>query len=150
LESSQIVNQISETDPKDIQQNAANQINLLTKYYENGLSQAKASFNWAITMAIVGFIGYITAIILFINNIDKTGALVSTIGASLTQFLAGSLFWIYQKTLTQLNNYNSQMNNIQNYLLANSFIESLEGNAKELARMDLIKRVANISENNKL
>lgn len=146
LDSNQIASQISATDPKDIQQNAANQITLLAKYYENGLAQAKTSFAWAIAMTIISIIGFIVAVILFINSSDKTGTLIAAIGGALNQLLAGTLFFLYQKTLAQLSHYNQQMSKVQNYLLANSFIEALQGEKKEQARLDLIKSIAAISD----
>ena len=143
LDTDQIVNQISQTDPKDVQQNAANQITVPAKYYENGLSQAKTSFNWAIAITIFSIISFIVAVLLFMNNADKTGTVIAGLGGALTQLIAGTLLFIYRRTLIQLDNYTEQMSKVQNYLLANSFVESLDGEAKEQARMELIKTVAN-------
>jgi hypothetical protein len=145
LEIEQIANQISQTDPKDVQQNAANQISVLSKYYESGLSQAKVSFNWAIGMIIFSILSFIIAVFLFINNTDKTGTLIAGVGGALTQLIANTLLSIYKQTHTQVNNYIQQMNRIQDYLLANSFIESLDGEEKQKARYELIK---SISSNN--
>ncbi len=148
LDTDQIANQISQTDPKDVQQNAANQITVLAKYYENGLLQAKASFNWAIAITIFSILSFIVAVLLFMNNTDKTGTIIATVGGTLTQLIAGTLLFIYRRTLMQLDNYTQQMNRIQNYLLANSFIESLDGDEKQRARVDLIKTVATGSNSN--
>lgn len=145
LDTDQIVTQISQTDPKDVQQNAANQITVLAKYYENGLSQAKASFSWAIAITIFSILSFIVAALLFVNNTDKTGTVIAAVGGALTQLIAGTLLFIYRRTLIQLDNYTAQMSKVQNYLLANSFAESLEGEAKEQARIELIKTVANSS-----
>lgn len=142
LEISQIASQISETDPKDIQQNAANQIGLLTKYYENGLLQAKSSFNWAIGITVLSVLAFIVITLLFGKNADKTIVWITAISSGLAELIAGTLLIIYQKTLSQLNNYNHQMSKIQDFLLANSFIESLSQDAQDSARLELIRSLA--------
>ena len=147
LESTQIINQISETDPKDIQQNAANQIGLLRRYYESGLAQAKSSFNWAIGITVLSILAFIGIVILFGKNEDKTIIWATAIASGLTELIAGTLLLIYQKTLLQLNNYNRQMSKIQDYLLANSFIESLSENARDNARLELIRSITPTQNN---
>lgn len=142
MEISQIASQISETDPKDIQQNAANQIGLLTKYYENGLLQAKSSFNWAIGITVLSVLAFIVITLLFGKNADKTIVWITAISSGLAELIAGTLLIIYQKTLSQLNNYNHQMSKIQDFLLANSFIESLSQDAQDSARLELIRSLA--------
>lgn len=142
LESAQIVKEISETDPKDIQQNAANQLNLLTRYYESGLAQAKNSFNWAIGITVFCVLSFLTVVFIFGQNEDKTIIWLSAFASGIAEIIAGTLLVIYRQSLSQLNNYNQQMSKIQNYLLANSFIESLSNEAKDNARLELIKSVA--------
>jgi len=147
VEVAEIVHQISETDPKDIQQNAANQIELLRKYYESGLSQAKSSFNWAIGITVFSIVAFIVSILYFGLNQDKTVIWVSAVASGLTELIAGTLLLIYQKTLAQLNNYNQQMSKIQDHLLANSFIESLSEDVRDRARLELIKSITGEKSN---
>jgi hypothetical protein len=152
LESAQIVREISETDPKDIQQNAANQLNLLTRYYESGLAQAKNSFNWAVGITVFCVLSFLAVVFIFGQNEDKTIVWLSALASGIAEIIAGTLLVIYKQSLLQLNNYNHQMSKIQNYLLANSFIESLSDEAKDNARLELIKSVAigqtNLTNNN--
>ncbi len=139
---SQIVSEISETDPSDIQKNAAIQISLLNSYYENGLAQARNSFNWAIGITAFCIISFVIIILIYGQYEDKTIVWASTIATCITELIAGVLLVIYRQSLSQLNNYNQQMAKIQNYLLANSFIESLSGEDKSNARVDLIRSIS--------
>lgn len=142
LERTQILTEISQTDPKDIQQNAANQLHLLTRYYESGLAQAKNSFNWAIGITVFCVLSFLTIVIIFGQNEDKTIIWLSAFASGIAEIIAGTLLAIYKQSLSQLNNYNQQMSKIQNYLLANSFIESLSNETKDTARLELIKSIS--------
>jgi hypothetical protein len=144
LDAAIIANQISGTDPSDVQQNAANQIKLLAQYHESGLQQAKTSFNWAIVISLAGFPFLVLAgYYLLTNQSGNLTSIVSSIGSVLVEFMAGTLFYLYNQTRKQLTYYHQQMNQIQRFLLANSVAESLEQPAKENARMELIKTIAN-------
>jgi len=129
LDTSSIVARISETDPGDIQQNAANQIKLLEKYHEDGLQQAKTSFRWALILSIFSLICLVVSIcyLLFISPGVNVVNILTTISSVLAQFLAATQFVLYNQTRKQLTYYHQQMNQIQKFLLANSVAESLNG-----------------------
>lgn len=148
FDSNLIANQISGTDPSDIQQNAANQIKLLSKYHENGLQQAKTSFNWAIALSLAGFPFLLFAIYyIVVNKTDSATSIISAIASSVVELIAGTLFYLYNQTRKQLTYYHKQMNQTQRFLLANSVAESLDGAAKENARIELIKTIASSEPN---
>ncbi|MFZ5858291.1 MAG: TRADD-N-associated membrane domain-containing protein [Chloroflexota bacterium] len=138
-----IANQISGTDPSDIQQNAANQIKLLAQYHESGLQQAKTSFSWALILSLAGFPFLLVAVYyLVVNKSESPTSIISAIGSVLVEFVAGTLFYLYNQTRKQLTYYHQQMNQIQRFLLANSVAESLDQPAKENARLELIRTIA--------
>jgi hypothetical protein len=143
LDANIIAKQISETDPSNVQQNAANQIKLLSQYHENGLQQAKTSFNWALGISIAGFPFLLLAIYyLFTNQTQNPIGIISAIASALVQLIAGTLLYLYNQTRKQLTYYHKQMNQTQKFLLANSVAESLDQPAKEKARLELINIIA--------
>ena len=146
-----IASQISGTDPSDVQQNAANQIKLLAKYHESGLQQARTSFNWAIALSLLGFPLLIFAFYyLLTNQSENPTSFISAMASVLVEFIAGTLFYLYNQTRKQLTYYHQQMNQIQRFLLANSVAESLENPAKEASRIELIRAIAAIDVINDL
>ncbi|MCI0643741.1 MAG: hypothetical protein L0346_02490 [Chloroflexi bacterium] len=139
-----IADQISETDPSDIQRNAANQIKLLEKYYEDGLKQAKTSFNWALVITSISLLCLIIALYFLIStNASSFVSILTAIGSILTQFIAATIFYLYDQTRKQLTYYHQQMNQIQRFLLANSLIESLlDSDSRDKTRIELVKLIA--------
>lgn len=147
LDTSSIVNRISETDPSDIQQNAANQIKLLEKYHEDGLKQAKTSFIWALILSILSLLCLmVTLYLLIISDSPNVINILTAVGTIFSQFLAGTQFYLYNQSRKQLTYYHQQMNQIQKFLLANSVAESLEGEAKEKSRTELVRLIATMDQ----
>lgn len=148
----EIADQISETDPSDVQQNASNQIKLLKNYYEDGRKQANISFWAALIIAIVGVLCLIVAIGFFILTNSSTIGILTTAGSIFTEVIAGTIFYLYNQARKQLIFYHEQINQNQKFLLANSLVESLDAGAKDEARKELIRQISatNITDNNQL
>ena len=144
-----IADHISKTDPGDIQGNAANQIQLLNKYHEHGLEQAKTSFKWAIIFNLIGLVCLVIALFFLIyTRAESIISIITAVGSVTTEFIAGSILYIYNQTRKQLTYYHQQMNQTQRFLLANSLIESLPDDAKVKIRIELVKVIASSEPKN--
>lgn len=139
------VERLSKADPKDVQEIAASQIQLLTSYYEISLDQARRSFLWALVAAGVGLIFFLAAIGFLLFYQQSQGiATASIISGSLIEVISAINFYLYGKTSAQFAEFHTRLGHTQRYLLANSLCESLEGEFKQQARADLVKVIGGI------
>lgn len=138
-----IIEELSETDPKDIQKIAATQIQLLKVYYEDVLTQSNTSFYWAIFATVFGLLCLVATIgyLISIGSADIV-SIITAISSVLSQFIAGAQFYLYGQARKQLAYFHEQLNQTQRFLLANSVCEALEGEAKEKTRMELVRQIA--------
>jgi len=139
-----IINELSETQPGDIQRIAASQIKLLDSYYNAVLEQAKMSFRWALIAAGVGLAFFLGAIVFLLNAQNQPIATASIIGGAIVEVISGINFFLYGKTTTQLAYFHQRLDQTQRFLLANSICESLQGDTKEKARAELVGVIATL------
>ncbi len=143
-----IVSQLSEADPGDIQKIAASQISLLINYYQDVLGQAKTSFWSAIISEVVGLLCLIgTLVFLLITRSPIIVPIFTGVSGVIAQFIAALQFFLFGETRKQLAYFHHQLNQTQRFLLANSVCESLEGEAKQVARTELVKVIASLESN---
>jgi hypothetical protein len=141
------VAQIAEASPGDVQQIAAAQIQLLASYYEDGLAQARRSFNWALVAAGVGLAFFLAAVTFLLITqsaaVAVPVAVVSAVGGALVEVVAGINFFLYSKTTAQLATFHQHLDLTQRFLLANNICETLEGETRQTVRASLINTIAN-------
>lgn len=141
----ELVDAISQADPSNIQQVAATQLALSNRYYENVLSQAKRSFNAAVVAAVVGLAFFLAAVLFSIISRQLAGPLVSLIGGTVVEVVAGLNFWLYARTAIQLNAFHLRLERMQRFLVANSVAASLTGDNRESALAELVKVISIVS-----
>jgi len=139
-----IINQLSETEPGDILKIAASQIKLLDSYYNAVLTQATMSFRWALIAAGIGLAFFLGAIAFLLNAQNQSIAAASIIGGEIVEVISGINFFLYGKTTTQLAYFHQRLDQTQRFLLANSICESLQGDAKQEARAELVTVIATL------
>jgi hypothetical protein len=138
------VERLSKASPKNVQEIAASQIQLLNSYYDLILDQARRSFRWALIAAGVGLIFLLGAVGLLLLCEIKNIAVFSLIGGSIVEVISGVNFYLYGKTSSQLANFHTRLDLTQRFLLANSLSECLEGEYKQKARSELIRAIVGL------
>lgn len=136
---------LAEAKSDDVKEIAASQLELLSRFYDLSLSQARRSFRWALIASVVGFLFLLAAIVFLINEQSPNLATASLIGGAMIEFIAGVNFVLYGKTLSQLTLFQGRLENTQRFLLANSLCESLDGHVKHYTRARLIGALAGIT-----
>lgn len=132
---------ISKADPKDVQQIAASQIELLNAYYTAALEQSKRSFFWALVGAAVGLGLFSVAVA--VSLLGRIGvAVIPLISGAIVEVISGGLFYLYGKTSAQLSAFHTRLDVLQRYLLANSMCESLSEAERDKARAALIGEIS--------
>lgn len=92
----------------------------MKEYYRISKNQAKAAFNWAIAICILGILILAFAIASpFIPVFSSHNVLIpilSTIGGTIVELFAGTILLVYKHTLSQMNLYHEALADYQHYL----------------------------------
>ncbi len=140
------LDRLSKADPKDVQEIAASQIELLTSFYTLALSQAGRSFKWALGAGIAGVVVILLSLaVLFTRPLGELAAvssIIAAVGGVIVEVISGLLFYLYGKTSTQLADFHIRLDRTQRYLLANSMCEGLDGDYKQQSRQELVRTIA--------
>lgn len=142
------IERLSKADPANVQQIAASQIELLSNYHQEVLSQAKKSFFWALIAAVAGFSFFLLTLFFIARPQQEEKselALVSTVGGVLIEVISAINFYLYGKASLQMADFQKRLDRTQRFLLANSICESLEGDSKQQARSELIRVIAGLT-----
>lgn len=121
----------------------------VNQYYDNVLEQSKNSFKIALIFAVVGTSLFLVTFSLFIifsllsERIEYSSviAAIGAIGGTLIEVISGIAFVLYARTSNQLKSFHISLNRTQQFLLANSICENLDGREKQLARANLIDKL---------
>jgi hypothetical protein len=141
------VDRLSKTSPGDIQGIAGSQIELLSSYYDAVLGQAKESFRWALIAAGTGLAFFLAAVAFLLTDKSQNVAYISLISGGIIEAISGINFYLYRTTSVQLAEFHTRLDRTQRFLLANSLCETLEGDFRQNARLELIRTIAGIEVN---
>jgi len=138
------LDRLSKAKLGDVQEIVASQLELMTVYHNVVLDQARESFRWALIAAGVGLLFFVSAVGFILYRQPQNAAFISLISGGLIEVISAINFYLYGKTSAQLVNFQSRLDTTQRFLLANSICESLEGESKEKARSELVRKIARI------
>lgn len=127
-------NEASQASPKNIQQVAASQLELLSRYYNSVLLQVRTSFRWAITAAITGLLFFLAAISFLLLVKETNVSYISLISGALLEGISAINFYLYGRATNQLTTYQERVNEIQRYLLGiEKLTEADPGDIQQIA-----------------
>jgi hypothetical protein len=138
------IDRLAKADPKDVQEIAASQLQLMTGYHKVVVSQASRCFFWALAGAGIGLVFLALAALYSIATGNAVAAMVPFLCGSVVAAVAGLLFHLYGRTAAELSDFHDRLESVQRNLLANSICEGLSGDKKEQTRADLARKIANI------
>jgi MFS family permease len=110
-------------------------LNQLTEYYTINKSQARNSFTASLAAVVLGFITLVAAYFLALRS--RQVATVTALSGILLQFLGGAYFYLYNKSLQQLNFFYGELVKLQDTMLAIKLCDEL-GEGKDRVREGLI------------
>ena len=103
-------------------------LNQITEYYTINKSQARNSFTFSVFAMVSGFVTLIGGIWIFYlketPNINMT--VITGISSVLIEFVGGAYFYLYNKSLKQLNFFYEKLVKMQDTMLAIQLTESLD------------------------
>lgn len=119
-EREKIQERLAESPKPDVMDTIQLNLNQLSEYYAINKSQARSSFRFSVFAVVTGFITLIIGIWIFYFKEDKNieMAIISGIAGSLSQFIGGAYFFLYRKSLEQLNFFFNQLVKMQDTMLS--------------------------------
>lgn len=140
------IDRIGKSDPANVQQIAASQLKLLAGYHQIALAQSLRSFFWALVGSGLGLSFFIAAVALaLITETAPTAIRLLFLSGAIVEVVAGIVFVLYGKTMSQLSSFDSRLEVLQRYILANSLCERLDGEERNKARAALIEEISRAS-----
>ena len=95
-------------------------LNQLTEYYAINKGQARSSFGFSVFAVVIGLATIVGGIWIFYfsNTPNVQLATISSIAGVLVEFIGGAYFYLYRKSLIQLNLYFRELVNMQDTMLS--------------------------------
>jgi hypothetical protein len=122
-----IQKRLAEKPKPDVLDTIQLSLNQLTEYYAINKSQARNSFSFSVFAVIVGLATLIGGIWFFYltekQNIQL--ATISGIAGVLIQFIGGAYFYLYRRSLDQLNYFFNQLVKMQDTMLSIRLCEQI-------------------------
>lgn len=109
-----------------------------SKNYRLVHTQADKSFWTTLAVSVGGFVLIGLGIYFGSQDTTKAAAYVGAICGSITEFIAGVFFYLYNKTITQLREYHKSLVSLQNVLLCLQLVQQVEDVKK---RNDMLSKV---------
>jgi hypothetical protein len=124
---------IKEKSKEDVTDIIQTELNQLTQYYIINKSQAKNSFYFSVFISLIGTFTLIGGIWLFYlrPSPNLPFAALTSISGVMLQFIGGSFFILYRKSIEQVNNFFSQLIITQDTALAIQLTKELHGEEKQ-------------------
>jgi protein-S-isoprenylcysteine O-methyltransferase Ste14 len=115
-------------------------LNQLDEYYTINKTQARNSFYTSLFLIFLGFFTITVAIVISLSNpsLNIGIPVISGISGVLLQFIGGANFFIYSKTLEQVNRFYNNLIKTQDTMLAIELCRQIDDEKK---RRNLIERV---------
>jgi hypothetical protein len=102
-------------------------LNQLNEYYTINKNQAKSSFRFSVFAIVIGLITIITGIWLQYLDIAKIEiSYITSISGLILEFIGGAYFFIYKKSLEQVNFFFGQLIKIQDTMLSINLANNIE------------------------
>lgn len=122
-----------QAEPEDIIDAVKSNLGQLIEYYVINKGQAKSSFRASASAICVGFLTIILGVWLSYsgNLIDNSAVYLSVLAGVILQFVGGAYFYLYNRSLIQLNFFFTRLALLQDTLLAIRLTDSIpEGQEK--------------------
>lgn len=115
-------------------------LNQLTEYYTINKSQARNSYRWSVFGMVVGLATLLFGLwlVFFQENPEINIAIISGISGVLIEFLSATNFYIYKKSIKQLNYFFEELIKMQDTMLAIDLCDGLDDKTKKLELKEFI------------
>jgi hypothetical protein len=131
-ERKEITQKIEKEKEPDIFHTIQLSLNQLNEYYTINKGQARSSFQFSIFSIVIGLITILTGIwIVYIGHSGIQVAFISGASGLLLEFIGGAYFFMYKKSLEQVNFFFVQLIKIQDTMLAINLAKNIVNEPKK-------------------
>ena len=117
------------------------------EYFKISLKHAKKSFVFSIVACALGLLLLCFAVALAAIQRDIKAAIVPAIGATVTNFIAATVFWVHNKSAKQLNRYYDSLHEIAVFYSSMNVVEMIsDEEKKDAAYNKIIDELFNIQK----
>ncbi|HTK06141.1 MAG TPA: hypothetical protein VL485_03150 [Ktedonobacteraceae bacterium] len=138
----QIQHKFKVAEINDIKETLALQLEMNTQYHKDILFRVNLSFIFALIFAGIGILLFFSIVIFMVFGLSSniTTTVVSVVAGTFVQVLSGVSFYLYNRESDRLQTFHKSLERLQNYMLANSICQGLEGidKAHTCSRLSLI------------
>ena len=140
------IDRLAKADPRDVQEVAASQLQLMMACHRIDVTQARRCFFWALVAAGMGLLLFLflVAALAGIATGNAAAAFVLVLSGCAMEVVAGLLFSLYGRSAVEARDFHGRLEAVQRNIMANSICEGLSGDRKEQTRAELARKVANI------
>jgi hypothetical protein len=112
----------------------------LKGYYTISKRQANRAFSATLIICVLVFVVFVSGIAA--NVFAKQNVLVyTTLSGSIIEIISGLFFWLYKKTIAQLNLYHERLGATEKYLIAMQLAEKVSSDKKDETYRYLIESI---------
>lgn len=139
VERVQITKKIEEDKEPDIFHTIQLSLNQLNEYYTINKGQAKSSFQFSLFAIIIGLLTILIGIWLYyLGNSNIQLGYITGISGILLEFIGGAYFFMYKKSLEQVNFFFGQLIKIQDTMLSINLAKNIEDKVKKTEMLEKI------------
>jgi hypothetical protein len=138
------IDRLAKADPRDVQEVAASQLQLMIACHRIDLTQARRCFFWALVAAGAGLLLFVLAALSGIVGGSAAAAFALVLSGFGMEAVAALLFSLYGRSAAESRDFHVRLETVQRHIIANSICEGLHGDKKEQTRAELARKIANI------
>lgn len=113
-----------ENKKNDVLSMMIDNVSELREYYIISKQQARKSFSAALFICFFGIFIYLLGIIAYMA-FDKNISVISVIGGTVVEIIAGLFFWLYREATKQLGIYHQRLGSTEKYLTVIQIIKEM-------------------------
>lgn len=119
----------------------------IDEYFTISKRQAKVSFYFSIVSSSVGLLFLLASIVMAMMMDNITAPIVSAISAAIAELIAGTVFWIHNKSALQLNHYYDALHENEKFLAAINLVGEISEIKKDDILIEIINKQFSIQKN---
>ncbi|MGV0847393.1 TRADD-N-associated membrane domain-containing protein [Empedobacter falsenii] len=113
----------------------------LREYYVINKQQARNSYSASLFMCFLGFILFSSGVAYSVYDPSNNIIQYSTFGGVIIELIAGLFFWLYSKSIKQINLFHSSLQNTEKFLTAIQLVEKISEDKRDETYSNIINKI---------
>jgi hypothetical protein len=135
------VKHFDEIDTSDVLKLMRRNVAELKEYYTINKQQARNAFTSALIVCFLGFILFAAGVIASYVSKDNNIIIYSTVSGTIVEVVSGLFFWLYSKSLKQINLFHESLRKTEKFLTAVQLAERITESKKDKIYTYIIENI---------